>query len=157
MCIYNRSGRRARRVCVVCVCVCVCVCVYVYVCARSLRAAVVRDLCPFGGRKCACGGVGGVARVGEMSMGKGVVGRSGGENKSERKNKVRNDGYTANGLKTYLIIMLWGHFLDLLSNCPAVPVRPRQPAKFTLCIPTGSTTLATTPAEGKAKRGKRIK
>jgi hypothetical protein len=45
--------------------------------------------------------VGGVARVGEMSMGKGVVGRSGGENKSERKNKVRNDGYTANGLKTY--------------------------------------------------------
>ena len=69
--------------CVVCVCVC----------ARSLRAVVCLDLCPFGGRKFACGGVGG---VGEMSMGKGVVGRRegrvGGENESERKNTERNDG-----------------------------------------------------------------
>ena len=46
---------------------CVYVCVYVLcdVCARSLRAAVVLDLCPFGRRKCACAGGVGEAGVGE--------------------------------------------------------------------------------------------
>ena len=57
----------------------------VCVCARSLRAVVCLDLCPFGGLKFACRGVGG---VGDMSMGKGVVGRSewrvDGENESEK-------------------------------------------------------------------------
>ena len=59
----------------------VCVCV----CARSLRAAVVLDLCPFGGRKKACGGVGG---VGEISMGRGEEGVKG-ESELAVRTKVR--------------------------------------------------------------------
>ena len=47
--------------------------------------------------------MGGVGGVGEMSMGKGVVGRSegrvGGENESERKDKVRNKEVRAAGLQ----------------------------------------------------------
>ena len=70
-----------------------CVCVRVCVCAHSLRAAVILDLCPFGGQKFACGGVGGVE---EISM----EGRVDGENESERKNKVRNDEFTAAGRQT---------------------------------------------------------
>jgi hypothetical protein len=49
-------------------------CVYVLcdVCARSLRAIVVLDLCPFGIRKCACAGGVGDAGVGgrRVSSGK---------------------------------------------------------------------------------------
>ena len=49
---------------------CVCVCVYVLcdVCARSLRAVVALDLCPFGSRKCACAGGVGDAGAGGRSV-----------------------------------------------------------------------------------------
>ena len=69
-------------------------CVCGVVCARSLRGAVVTlDLCPFGGRKFACAG-----RAGDVGAGR--VLRGGKEKKW--KNKVRNEGRTAAGLKTYL-------------------------------------------------------
>ena len=57
------------------------VCMYVLacVCALSLRAAVVLDLCPFGGRKCACAGR---AKVGRVL-------RSGKEKEKKWKDKVR--------------------------------------------------------------------
>ena len=46
---------RQRQKDVVCVCLCVSVCVRESsMCARFLRAVVVLDLCPFGGRKFAC-------------------------------------------------------------------------------------------------------
>ena len=80
----NGSGRRVRRarVCVL-------------VCARPLRAAVVLDLCPFGGRKCACaGGVGDVGAGGWRVVGR-REGRVGGERK--RKKKVRNEETSAAG------------------------------------------------------------
>ena len=45
---YRMATQRGGVVCGACVCVCVCVC------ARSLRAVVGLDLCPFGVRKFAC-------------------------------------------------------------------------------------------------------
>jgi hypothetical protein len=58
------------------------------VCARSLRAAVVLDLCPFGSRKCACAGGVGDAGVGGRREGRGW-------RRGERKNKVRKEGLAA--------------------------------------------------------------
>jgi hypothetical protein len=63
------------------VCVCVYLCACVFMCALSLRAVVVLDLCPFGGRKFACTGGAGEVGVGRVLKWKG----------EERKDKVRNE------------------------------------------------------------------
>ena len=151
--------------CVVCVCVC----------ARSLRAVVCLDLCPFGGRKFACGGVGG---VGQISMGKEVEGRSegrvGGENESERKNKVRNEEARAAGrFKPYLKIWEVTFTSDVALPVTSVKERSRYfmptgrshcvrspvtfvPERFRYFMPTGRSHCVRSPARKKtARRGRR--
>jgi hypothetical protein len=61
------------------------VCARVCVCAHFLvRAAVVLDLCPFGGRKCACTGGAGVGESGRvLKSGKGNEGEEMGEYSEE--------------------------------------------------------------------------
>ena len=65
-----------------CVCVCVCVCACVFMCALSLRAVVVLDLCPLAPRKFACTG-----GAGEVGVGR--VKRSGKEKNGRKERRIR--------------------------------------------------------------------
>jgi hypothetical protein len=73
------------------------------------------------------------------------------EGKEREKDKVRKEESGAAGRQNVL-----NKYEHHSSSYSAVPVRPVQFQKLTVCMPSGSTILSTAPAKGKARRGKII-
>ena len=70
-----------------------------------------------------------------------------------RKRQMRNEGCTA----AYGLKNIYNNVRKMTSSLmSAVPVRPLQLRMLTDCIPSGSKSLSTAPAKGKAERGERI-
>ena len=89
-----------------------------------------RDCIPSGSRSC-------------------VTSPAAGKSEQRKKQNVRNKGRSADWPQTYLINS--GIFLTSLIPNSAVPVRTLHHPKLTDCMPPGSTTLSTSPAEGKVQ------
>ena len=72
------------------------------------------------------------------------------EGEEKEKEKMRNEEARAAGRQNVL------NNMTISSSSSSVPVMPLHQLKSTRCMPSGSTSLSTAPAEGRVKRGKRI-